>query len=57
MSTLNWLTRRKDEQTAGKASYRLLAPVGACTSTGRPTPMTADPTVKPEREFPCANSK
>jgi hypothetical protein len=27
MPTLDWLTRREDEQTAGKAPYRLLVPV------------------------------
>jgi hypothetical protein len=27
MPTLHWLTRREDEQTAGKAPYRLLEPV------------------------------
>ena len=27
MPTLDWLTRREDEQTAGKTPYRLLEPV------------------------------
>ena len=32
MPTLNWLTRREDEQTAGKAPYRLLEPVAELSS-------------------------
>lgn len=36
MPTLNWLTRRADEQTAGEAPYRLLEPV-AELSSGDPT--------------------
>ena len=35
MPTLDWLTRREDEQTAGKAPYRLLEPV-AELSAGDP---------------------
>ena len=32
MPTLNWLTRREDEQSAGKAPYRLLEPVAELSS-------------------------
>ncbi len=32
MPTLDWLTRREDEQTAGKAPYRPLAPVAALSA-------------------------
>jgi adenine-specific DNA-methyltransferase len=32
MPTLDWLTRREDEQTAGKAPYRLLEPVAELSS-------------------------
>ncbi len=40
MPTLDWLTRRADEQAAGKAPYRLLAPV-AELSSGDPAAETS----------------
>ena len=42
MPTLDGLTRREDEQTAGKAPYRLLEPV-AELSSGAPQPGSSAP--------------